>query len=187
MGIVEEPTLPIAPLASIVIAMEKKRLKPITKIKLMLLIEYLVFVVIFAVIGVLFLTDVIKVAEWKRYAFTYITLAGGVWIIVDFFWTMLSPKHRINNSRIDKILLLPAGLTLVVFDIYAIAQGCAETLPYRYFIGGDLCYLSAVYLFEAIFHWFHPIQGVVDAALEAREEEQEKLKKEKEEKEEPKQ
>lgn len=141
-------------------------MEPLTKVKLMLAIEYLIFVALFTVLGVLFLTGVIKVAEWKRYAFTYVTLAGAIWILVDFFWTAFSPARRAKHCFLDKILLLPVGLVLVSWDIYAIVNGCAESLPYAYFIGGDFCYLAAVYLFQTIYHWYRPIPAVIEAALE---------------------
>ena len=152
--------------------MEKKKLDDLTKIKIMLLVEYLIFVAVFAVLGTLFLTGVIQVAEWKRYVFTYVTLAGGVWIITDFFWTTFSRIRRAKNCLLDKILLLPVGLALVSYDIYAITQGCAETLPYRYVIGINLLIIAVIYLFQAIFHWFKPIPAVIEAALEARKQEE---------------
>lgn len=145
--------------------MEKKKMDDLTKVKLILTIEYLIFVAVFAVLGILFLTDVIHVAEWKRYAFTYVTLAGALWIITDFTWTTVSKTRRAKNCYLDKILILPVGLVLLGFDIYAITQGCAETLPYRYFIGGNLSFVAAVYLFEAIYHWYKPIPAVIEAAL----------------------
>ena len=151
---------------SILVPMEKKKLEPLTKVKIMLAVEYAIFVVVFAVLGVLFLTEVIKVAEWKRYLFTYVTLAGTTWILVDFFWTLFSPKRRQKQCLLDKIMMAPVGFVLLPFDIYAITQGCAETLPYRFFIGGNLCYFAAVYAFLAIYHWFHPIPAVIEAALE---------------------
>ena len=152
--------------------MEHKKLDPVTKIKLLFAVEYAISVVLFAVLGSLFLTGVIGVADWKRYAFTYVTLAGGAWIIADFVWCLVSPKRRAKNSMVDKCLLLPVGLFLIVFDIYAIVNGCAETLPYRYVIGIDFLVLSGIYLFQTIYHWFHPIPGLIEEALA--EEEQKK-------------
>ena len=146
--------------------MEKKKLEPLTKVKIMLAVEYGIFALVFLVLGILFLTKIIQVAEWKRYAFTYVTLFGGAWIITDFFWTLLSPKSRAKNSMLDKILMLPVGPVLVVFDIYAITQGCAETLPYYLVIGIDFCYIAAVYLFQTVYHWYRPIPAVIEAALE---------------------
>ena len=146
--------------------MEKKKLDPVTKVKLILSIEYAIFVLLFLVLGLLFLLDVIKVADWKRYAFTYVTLAGGAWIITDFFWTAFSPARKAKNCFLDKCLMLPVGLALVGFDIYAITQGCAETLPYRYVIGINFCVIAAIYAFETIYHWFKPIPAVIEAALE---------------------
>ena len=145
--------------------MNEQQNADLKKIKIMLLVEYLLFAAIFLVLGILFLTDIIKVAEWKRYVFTYVTLAGGLWIIADFFWCVFSPKRRAKNSMVDKSLVLPVGFVLLAFDIYALTQGCAETLPYRYFIGGDLCYLGACYIFESVYHWYRPIPAVIEAAL----------------------
>ena len=145
--------------------MENEQTNELRKVKLLLLVEYLIFAGVFLLLGILFLTDVIKVADWKRYAFTYVTLVGGLWIIVDFFWCLFSLKRRAKNSMLDKSIVLPVGFALLVFDIYAITQGCSETLPYRWFIGGDLCYLGAVFIFESIYHWFRPIPGVIEAAL----------------------
>ena len=146
--------------------MAKKKLDNLTKTKIMFAVEYAIFVVVFAVLGTLFLTDVIKVAEWKRYLFTYVTLAGGAWIIVDFFWTLLSPKRRAKNCLLDKALLLPVGPVLLTFDIYAITQGCAETLPYRWVIGADLCYIAVVFAFETIYHWYKPLPQLFEAVAE---------------------
>lgn len=146
--------------------MEKKKLDPVTKVKLILSIEYIIFVLLFLVLGILFLLEVIKVADWKRYVFTYVTLAAGIWLTVDFFWTTFSPKRRAKNCLLDKILMLPLGLALIGFDIYAITQGCAETLPYRYVIGIDFCVIAAIFAFETIYHWFKPIPAVIEAALE---------------------
>ena len=153
--------------------MEKKKLDPVTKVKLILAIEYAIFVILFLTLGLLFLLDVIKVADWKRYAFTYVTLAGGAWIVADFFWTTFSPRRRAKNCLLDKALMFPVGLALVVFDIYAITQGCAETLPYRFVIGINFCVIAAIYLFETIYHWFKPIPAVIEAALEDQKEKNE--------------
>ena len=137
----------------------------VKKVKLLFLIEYLLIAALFIVLGTLFLTDVIKVAEWKRYVFTYVTLFGGAWLVIDFFWCMFSKSRRVKISMVDKWIIMPVGVVLIVFDIYAIINGCAETLPYRWVIGADLAYIGAAYLFQAIYHWYRPIPALLDAAL----------------------
>lgn len=146
--------------------MEKKKLDPLTKVKIMLAVEYGIFTLLFLILGILFLTKVIAVAEWKRYVFTYVTLVGGAWVLTDFFWTLFSPKRRAKNCMLDKALMLPVGPALLVFDIYAITQGCAETLPYYLVIGINFCYIGAVYAFQTVYHWFKPIPAVIEAALD---------------------
>ena len=146
--------------------MEKKKLPPLLKVKLMLTVEMGIFVLLFATLGVLFLAEIIRVQDWKRYAFTYVTLAGGVIILGDFIWCLASPKRRAKNSMLDKILVLPVGLALIGFDIYAITQNCSADLPYRYVIGANLCVIAAIYAFQAIFHWYRPTPAAMDAVRE---------------------
>ena len=154
---------------------KSKPLNPLTKVKLIYSIELAIFVAIFLVLGLLITLGVIAIAEWKRYAFTYVTLAGGLWIVIDFFWTLFSPKRRAKNPLIDKIFILPVGFALLGFDIYAIINGCAETLPYRYVIGIDLLYLSSVFLFQLIYHWFVPHPLIFDALKEEKEKQAAKI------------
>lgn len=155
---------------------EKKKMDTLTKAKLVYSGELMLFFAVFSVIGILILTGVIAVKEWKRIAFSYVALIGGAWLIADFFWTLLSKKRRARKPLIDKILVLPAGLTVVAFDIYAFAAGLVHadtTSPlFAYFIGGDLCYLSLVYCFESIYHWKHPLPEIVEAAKEDDEKEE---------------
>ena len=143
-----------------------KKVDPIKKIKLVYSGELMLFFALFLLLGVFFLTGIIKVREWKRYVFSIVTLIGGIWLLIDFFWTMFSPKRKAKNSLIDKILVFPVGIALIVFDIIAIVYRFSEDLPYRYVIGIDLCYLSAVYLFEAIYHYFKPVPLLLNAIEE---------------------
>ena len=158
----------------------KKENKPITreslikKVKLVYSVELGIFAVLFAVLGSLFLANVISVADWKRYAFSYVTLIGGTWLIIDFIWMCASPKRRKKNSMFDKIGVLPAALTVIVFDIYAFANGLvhipegAETSPlFRYFLGGNMIYLCFFYIASIIYHWYRPLPSLVAAAEEA--------------------
>ena len=157
---------------------EKKQKDLLTKSKMIYSGELLLFVLVFLVLGILILVEVISIKEWKRIAFSYVTLVGGAWIVADFLWTLLSKKRRAKKPLIDKCLVLPAGLALIAFDIYAFAAGLVHadsTDPiFHYVIGIDLLYLSMVYLFEAIYHWKHPLPEILNAVKEAEEEEAKK-------------
>ena len=148
-------------------SMEKQKMPIEKKLKLIYSGELAIFAVVFAVLGILFLTEVIKPADWKRYVFTYLTLAGGLWLIADFVWTLASKKRRAKHSLLDKCLVLPVAPILISFDIYCIINGCAETLPYRWFIGVDFCYLSLVYAFQAIYHYYKPTRQMQDIIADA--------------------
>lgn len=145
------------------------------KLKLVYCGELMLFVVVFAVLGILFLTGVITPADWKRYLFTYVTLAGTTWLTIDFIWALASKKRRAKVCLLDKILVLPIVPVLMPFDIYCIINGCAENLPYRYFIGGNLVYLAIVYLFMSIYHYYRPtkqMQNIIEQTLAAEAEEE---------------
>ena len=158
--------------------------KLVKKVKLVYSVELGIFSALFAVLGILILTEVISIADWKRIAFSYVTLVGGSWLIIDLIWMALSPKRRAKNSLFDKIVVAPAGLAALVFDIYVLSKGLVHipdgtpTDPiFHFFIGADLCYLSLVYLAQIIYHWYRPLPSLLQAADEALKEEEEEAAK----------
>ncbi|MDO5330705.1 MAG: hypothetical protein Q4F15_04705 [Bacillota bacterium] len=151
----------------------KKKMDPIKKIKLIYSGELLVFAAVFLVLGILIVTGVISVADWKRIAFTYVTLVGCSYLIFDFIWCLKSEKHRKKSAMIDKLMILPVALFVLVFDICMLCLGYvhipegAEASPlFGYVIGGDLIYLGLVYIFQAIYHYYHPVPLMLEAIEE---------------------
>ena len=135
--------------------------------------ELFLFVLVAAALGVLFLTNVISVKDWKKWAFTIVTMLGGVWLVTDFVWTLVSKKRRAKSCLLDKILVVPSGLTLFVLDIYALCH----LIPnpswtgngvefFKLEIGIALCYLSLVYLVQGIYHLFVPHPSIIEAIEE---------------------
>ncbi len=126
--------------------------------------ELAVFAVIFFVIGLLIILNIIQIAGWKRYAFTFVTLIGGLWPIADFIWILASKKHRSHNSLLDKCLALPVPLSLIPLDIWILINGITdvEVNVFRYGISIPLIYFALVYLVEAIYHYFKPIPMLLE-------------------------
>lgn len=141
---------------------EKKKLDEGKKAVLIYTIELLVFAVVFLVLGILFVTGVIGVNDRRRTVFTYITLAGGVFFIGDFLWALFSKKRRKKVSILDKILILPASLGMLSFDIFVLASSFTENVVFGYVIGADFLYITVIYLIEAIYHYRHPIPGLLE-------------------------
>lgn len=135
--------------------------------------ELAIFSVVFFTIGLLILLEVIGIKDWKRYVFTYLTLIGGIWPIADFIWMLASPKHRSHNSMVDKCLLLPVPLALIPFDIWVLTQGInnVEDVVFRFGISIPLMYISIVYLFECVYHYFKPIPMLLEEDEEEKEKE----------------
>ncbi len=142
----------------------------LTKAKLIYTIELIVFSLIAIALGILFLLGIIKVLDWKKWAFTIITLIGGCWAIIDFIWTIKSEKKRKKNSLLDKVLLLPSALALIVLDIISLINlikdnsftGFNGVNLFRYEIGVALLYVALVFIIEAIYHWYHPLPILIE-------------------------
>ena len=92
--------------------------KQIRKIKLIYSGELLLIAVAFLVIGFLELFQVIRIKDIIQLIFKIVTLVGATWLVIDFIWTLLSPKKRAKNCLMDKAMLLPLAVYLYLFDIY---------------------------------------------------------------------
>lgn len=142
--------------------MEKnnKKMDELTKAKLIYTIELVVFSIIFLVIGILNIIGVIVLKDWRITVVLYLTAIGGFIGLGDLIWVILSKKRRAKNSLLDKILIVPVGLFLSPLSIYQLATGTSSFLPWQ--IGSALCYFSLVYIVEAIYHWKHPVPGLLE-------------------------
>ena len=166
---------------------QTNREKLIRKVIVTYSVELGIFAALFAVLGALILSGVISVADWKRIAFSYVTMFGGLWLIIDFIWMLRSPKRRARNSMFDKIIVLPVGVAVLVFDIVMFAlglvhipEGQATHPAFRFFIGADLVYLALVYIAEIIYHIKKPLPNLIQAVDQALKEEAEEAAKEEE-------
>jgi uncharacterized membrane protein HdeD (DUF308 family) len=141
---------------------EKKKLDELTQAKLIYSIELGVFALIFLVLGILLITHIIGMSDRRITIFTYVTLVGGFIGIGDFVWVLLSKKRRKKNSLLDKALVLPLAIFLIVIDILTLATGRKEELYYCYVLGSVFSYIAIIYTFEAIYHWFKPIPMILE-------------------------
>ena len=119
------------------------------KAKLIYCGELVLFAVVFLVLGILIMTHVISLSKNYRYIFTFLTLGGGVFIISDFIWLCSSKKRQKKNSFLDKALVLPVGVALIVIDLISIISGI-EKMPYEYF---QYC-CSSIFLYVALLYAF---------------------------------
>lgn len=139
---------------------EKKKIDDLTKAKLIYSGELLIFAIVFAVLGILILLEVINVWDWKKIAFTWVTLFGGFLLWGDFVWLLCSKKRRKKNSLLDKILVLPSASFLIGYDLYSLIKGDDSIISIV--MGSVFVYLAAVYLFEGIYHWFKTHPGLLE-------------------------
>ena len=142
-------------------------------------IELAVFSVVFLTLGILMLVGVLGNNSNFRLVFTYITLVGAALLVGDFLWAIFSPKRRKKVSLFDKILVLPAPITIVTLDIITLIKGVEEANDlHRLLVGIVFCYIAAVYLIQAVYHYFKPLPDLLEAARAEEEEENEEEPKE---------
>ena len=139
------------------------------RIKMIYSGELLVFAVVFIVLGILELLAVIKLSERFQLIFKIITLVGATWLIADFVWVMVSPRRKAKNSVMDKAMMLPLAVYLYTFDIigFVLQPGYGY---YQVGVPAAFIYISCVYAFQGIYHYYHPIPTVLEMIEEARKE-----------------
>ena len=143
--------------------MAKEKISLEKKVKLIYSGELLFFSLLFFVIATLEILGIIGKREIILIIFNWVTIFGGSWMIADFIWLMCSPKRQKKNSKIDKALLVPAGLYLITFDIICFTNASFVTLEFRRLMMGIVFYyLGSVYVFQGVYHWFRPIPGLLE-------------------------
>ena len=145
----------------------KQKMDIMTKAKLIYSVELGIFVLVFLVLAILKFVGVIGTNAVRLTVFNWITLFGGTWLVVDFFWALLDKKRQKRVALIDKCIHLPAGLYLIAFDLYCLIAKPDITSPIcRYAIPIVFTYLGLCYAFEAIYHFKYPVPGIFDALEE---------------------
>ena len=144
----------------------KQKMDALTKAKLFYSGELMIFAIAFLVIAILKFTLVIPYNELRHTILNWVSLFGGAWVITDFFWGLLSKKRRPKIALIDKALHLPVGIYLMAFDLYCLIAKPTDPLVFQCGFPIALSYLALCYGFESIYHFFHPIPGLLDAVTE---------------------
>ena len=141
----------------------KKKMDFATKAKLIYSGELAIFAIVFLVFAILKFSGVMPVEKTRLTVFNWVTLFGGSWIIADFLWAILDKKRQKRIALIDKCIHLPAGLYLVTFDLYClIAQPAIDSPICKFGAPIVLSYLCLCYGFEAVYHFYHPVPGLIE-------------------------
>lgn len=147
----------------------KNKMDDLKKAKLILSGEYLLFSLVFVTLAFLFILKVISIKSYKLWLFPIVTMVGGLWCVIDFVICLFSEKRRKKVALIDKILLLPSGILLISCDTIMIISLIRDPNTtalnnfFRIYLSISLFYLSVVYCFQSIYHYFKPIPALLEA------------------------
>ena len=154
----------------------KQKMDEFTKAKLIYTIEISIFALAFLVVAILQLVRVIKFGETHLRVINWITIFGASIGILDFIWFLNSPVRRKKNSMLDKCLLVPLMIYILVFDIICfINYENPQVDLAQIMIPIALIYVSAVYTLEAVYHWYKPVPMLFEALEEEKENPQEEV------------
>ncbi|MBE6133770.1 MAG: hypothetical protein E7178_03790 [Erysipelotrichaceae bacterium] len=154
----------------------KQKMDEFTKAKLIYTIEISIFALAFLVIAILQIVRVIKFGETHLRVINWITIFGASIGVLDFIWFLNSPVRRKKNSMLDKCLLVPLMIYILVFDIICfINYENPQVDLAQIMIPIALIYVSAVYTLEAVYHWYKPVPMLFEALEEEKENPQEEV------------
>lgn len=123
--------------------------------------EFILFAIIFLVLGTLKITQVMPYKEGRRIVFNWITLFAAIWPIADFIWALASKRRRQRICLLDKILTLPLPIFMIVFDLISLISKPENTFFYVASIAAAFYYVAVLYLVLGIYHYFKPIPELV--------------------------
>lgn len=160
----------------------KKKMTTEQKSILAYSIEFIAFAILFGVLGVLRITGIIGYNETRRLVFNWITLVGCTIGIADFIWFCFSKRRRARNFLPDKLAVFALAIFMITYDIICLT-GSPTPEFCTYMLGGAICYVAVVYLFQGIYHYFKPVPGYLEdirkAIAEEEAKEQAEIEKEK--------
>ena len=156
-----------------------KKLDKETKFKLIYSGELALFAILFLVFAILKFTKVMGYNPNRTIVFNWITIFGGTWGIIDFVWAVCSKKRQQRVSMLDKVSLLPLSLFIITYDLICFIVKPENPDFYIYMIGGAFAYVAVIYSFQAVYHFYHPIPGLLEYDEEEQTEENSQEKPEK--------
>ena len=136
----------------------KAKMDEMKKMILVYTIELLVFAVAFLVIAILEFTRVLTISETHLRIINWVTIFGAPLGLLDFVWFYFSPIRRKKNSFLDKILIVPLAIYILVFDIICFVNYDNPQVELaQLMIPIALSYVAVIYSIEAAYHYKHPV------------------------------
>ena len=142
--------------------MEKKKLDEVTKVKLIYSGELILFAVVFLVLGILQIVGVINFSETFLNIFKFVTLAGVAYFAFDIITTFTNKRKREKACLVDKFSTIIIPPYLLVVDILLLSNNEFVWSNPKFFLTPLFLYISLVYAFQGIYHWFFPLKELFE-------------------------
>lgn len=147
--------------------MNEEQIKLIKKYNKIYVIELLVIAVVIIVLATLKLLGIIGSSQNFRHVFNIITIVGATLLIGDFIWLCFSKRRQLRNSWLDKSLILPVAIAMIVVDIICFINWDVEVIEwYSPFISIAFYYIAVAYIIQALYHIKKPTPSIMIAALD---------------------
>ena len=147
--------------------MNQEQIKLIKKYNKIYVIELLVIAVVIIVLATLKLLGIIGSSQNFRHVFNIITIVGATLLIADFIWLCFSKRRQLRNSWLDKSLIIPVAIAMIVVDIICFINWDVEVIEwYSLFISCAFYYIALAYVIQALYHLKKPTPAIMLAAMD---------------------
>ena len=140
----------------------KKKMDAEQKSILAYALELFIFGIVFEVLGVLRITGIIGYNETRRVVFNWITLCGCTIAIGEFIWYCFSKRKQARGFLPDKLAVLALAIFMITYDLICLIGKNPSPEFCTYMLGGAICYVGVVYLFQGVYHYFRPLPGYLE-------------------------
>lgn len=144
---------------------KKKRITEDLKNKLFYSGELLIFGIAFCVLGILVFTGVIPLNFLNNYPLVYYigTCVGSLVGLFFTLRTLLIKDKRKKSGIVDKILIIPSTIFLLIIDIsYFFGLKIFGDTNINTAVGIIFIYNSVNYIFQSVYFFFIPIPGLIN-------------------------
>ena len=142
--------------------MKKKKLDEFTKTKLIYSGELVLFAIVFLVLAILQTVGVINYSETFLNIFKFVTLIGVAYFVFDIVTTFTNKRKREKACLVDKFSTIIIPPYLLVVDILFLSNNEFIWNNPKFFITPLFFYISLVYAFQGIYHWFFPLKELFE-------------------------
>lgn len=145
----------------------EKKMDDLKKAKLIYSGELILIAIVALIIGILELTNIIKVGHWFIVVFTWVTILLAPAMLIDNIYVLAKPERREKANVFDRCTLIPIYIYLIIIDFITLMNALMMPQAYHQItIGILILSVACIYILQGCYHWYHPLPALIKAIEE---------------------